>query len=157
MSLTAREVQTLIRDGVPMANDIDLRVELIAENRALARIPFHARMVRPGGSLSGPIQMTLSDAAMYAAVLGTLGAVEMAVTSNLSINFLRRPAAVDLYADARVLKMGARLAYCEVRLSSAVEGLYDEQSELVAHVTGTYALPGPQPLAQPEKSADAHR
>ncbi|TVP53219.1 MAG: PaaI family thioesterase [Halomonadaceae bacterium] len=157
MSLTAREVETLIREGVPMANDIDLRVELIADKRALARIPFNDRMLRPGGSLSGPVQMALSDATMYAAVLGTLGAVEMAVTSNLSINFLRRPAAVDLYADARVLKMGARLAYCEVRLTSAVDGVYDEHSELVAHVTGTYALPGPLSPPPVGGNADAHR
>ncbi|MDX1588818.1 MAG: PaaI family thioesterase [Oleiphilaceae bacterium] len=142
MSLSAQQVQQLIREGVPMANDIDLRVERIEPGQALARIPFHDRMLRPGGSLSGPVQMALSDATMYAAVLGTLGAVEMAVTSNLNINFLRRPAAVDLYAHARVLKMGARLAYCDVRLTSAVEGVYDEHSDLVAHVTGTYALPG---------------
>lgn len=142
MPLSAQQVEHLIREGVPMANDIDLRVERIGEGLALARIPFHENMLRPGGSLSGPVQMALSDATMYAAVLGTLGAVEMAVTSNLNINFLRRPSPVDLYARARVLKMGARLAYCEVHLTSAVDGAYDEHSALVAHVTGTYALPG---------------
>ena len=135
MSLTASQVQELIRQGVPMADDIDLKVEEIRQGYARARVPFTARLVRPGGTLSGPVQMALGDAAMYAAILGTLGAVEMAVTSNLSINFLQRPAANDLIAEAVVLKMGSRLAFCEVRLMS--EG----REELVAHVTGTYALP----------------
>ena len=61
----------------------------------LARVPFHAKLVRPGGTLSGPTIMALGDAAMYAVVLGRLGRVEMAVTSNLNINFLVRPKPVS--------------------------------------------------------------
>ena len=80
--------------------------------------------------------MALADAAMYAVVLGALGRVEMAVTSNLNINFLARPAPVDLLADARILRLSKRQAVCEVGLHSA-----GDEDVLVAHVTGTYALP----------------
>lgn len=59
----------------------------------------------------------------------------MAVTSNLNINFLQKPAPADLVAEAVVLRMGRRLAFCEVRLMSG------EEERLVAHVTGSYALP----------------
>lgn len=135
MKLSADEVQQLIRDGVPMAEDIDFRVDAIEHQAAMARAPFSERMVRPGGTLSGPVQMALADAAMYAAVLGALGEVQMAVTSNLNINFLRKPGRCDLIARAEFLKLGSRNAFCEVRLFS--EG----SDELVAHVTGTYALP----------------
>ncbi len=135
MRLEAEQVQRLIREGVPMAEDIDLRVDSIEPNAATARVPFTEKLVRPGGTLSGPVQMALADATMYAAVLGTLGEVQMAVTSNLNINFLRRPGQTDLIARADVLRMGSRLAVCEVQLRS------QGSDAIVAHVTGTYALP----------------
>lgn len=135
--LSAQAVEELIRYGVPMADDIDLRVETVGPGFAHTRIPFAERMIRPGGTLSGPVQMALADASMYAAVLASLGRVEMAVTSNLSINFLQRPAPADLRAEAVVLRLGRRLAFCEVRLLSG-EGA---EEALVAHVTGSYALP----------------
>ncbi|MDH4585082.1 PaaI family thioesterase [Pseudomonas sp. BN415] len=134
--MTAEQVEALIRAGVPMAEDIDLRIERIDEQGALARVPFQSRLVRPGGTLSGPTIMALADAAMYAVVLGRLGKVEMAVTSNLNINFLAKPKPVDLVAEARILKLGRRQAVCEVSLYSQ-----GEEENLVAHVTGTYALP----------------
>ncbi|MBB4817246.1 uncharacterized protein (TIGR00369 family) [Pseudomonas alcaligenes] len=134
--LSAKQVEALIRQGVPMAEDIDLRIERLDEAGALARVPFQPKLVRPGGTLSGPTIMALADAAMYAVVLGRLGRVEMAVTSNLNINFLARPQAVDLLADARILRLSRRQAVCEVSLYSQ-----GGEDELVAHVTGTYALP----------------
>lgn len=135
-TLTAEQVEALIRQGVPMAEDIDLRIDRLDSRGALARVPFQPKLVRPGGTLSGPTIMALADAAMYAVVLGRLGKVEMAVTSNLNINFLARPKPVDLLADARILRLSRRQAVCEVSLYSV-----GEEGELVAHVTGTYALP----------------
>lgn len=135
-TLTAEDVQALIRAGLPMADDLDLRIDRLDEQGVLARVPFHAKLVRPGGTLSGPTLMALADAAMYAVVLGRLGRVEMAVTSNLNINFLIKPQPVDLFADARILRLSRRQAVCEVGLYSA-----GSSDELVAHVTGTYALP----------------
>ena len=134
--LTALQVQCLIREGVPMADDIDLRIERLDAAGARARVPYQGKLVRPGGTLSGPTIMALSDAAMYAVVLGRLGRVEMAVTANLNINFLSKPAPVDLLADARILRLSRRQAVCEVSVFSA-----GAEDELVAHVTGTYALP----------------
>ena len=120
--LSAQQVQEIIRQGVPQAEDLDLR------------------------TLSGPTLMALGDAAMYALVLGKLGPTdrgptdrgptEMAVTSNLNINFLSKPQPVDLMAKAKLLRMTRRQAVCEVALYSA-----GNEDELVAHVTGTYALP----------------
>lgn len=134
--LTAGQVQALIRAGVPMAEEIDLRIDHLDGSQALARVPFNARLVRPGGTLSGPTVMALADAAMYAVVLGRLGRVEMAVTANLNINFLAKPEPVDLLAAARILRLSRRQAVCEVEVYS--QGAEDD---LVAHVTGTYALP----------------
>ncbi|WP_229727131.1 PaaI family thioesterase [Pseudomonas fluvialis] len=134
--MSAEQVQALIRQGVPMAEDIALCIDRLDAEHALARVPFQARLVRPGGTLSGPTIMALADAAMYAVVLGRLGRVEMAVTANLNINFLARPKPLDLIAEARILRLSRRQAVCEVQLYSQ-----GEEGELVAHVTGTYALP----------------
>lgn len=134
--LTAAQVQTLIREGLPMAEDINLCVDRLDECGVLARVPFHNKLVRPGGTLSGPTIMALADAAMFAVVLGRLGRVEMAVTSNLNINFLVKPKPVDLLAEATILRLSRRQAVCEVAVFSL-----GSEDELVAHVTGTYALP----------------
>ena len=135
-ALSAQQVEALIRQGVPMAEDIALSIDHLDAERVLARVPFQAKLVRPGGTLSGPVIMALADAAMYAVVLGRLGRVEMAVTANLNINFLARPAPVDLLAEARILRLSRRQAVCEVSLYSL-----GAEDDLVAHVTGTYALP----------------
>ena len=82
--------------------------------------------------------MGLADLAMYAVVLASIGRVELAVTTSLTINFLRKPAPADIIAEARLLKLGKRLAVGEVELFSAGD------PEMVAHVTATYSIP---PLA----------
>jgi uncharacterized protein (TIGR00369 family) len=79
--------------------------------------------------------MGLADYAVYAAVLSCIGIVELAVTTNLNINFLHRPEPGDLLAYARIIKLGKRLAVGEVEMY--VEG----EEELVAHVTATYSIP----------------
>ncbi|MGB9316933.1 MAG: PaaI family thioesterase, partial [Pseudolabrys sp.] len=95
--------------------------------------------VRPGGTISGPTMMELADFAMYVAVFSVAGPVPMAVTTNLNINFLRKPGRGDLVADAKLLKVGKRLVVGEVAIYS--EG----EPEPVAHVTSTYSMP-PQVL-----------
>lgn len=137
MGMTAAELESVIRAGVPMAEDIGFRVEQAEGGWVRASITYSDRLVRPGGTLSGPVQMSLADATMYAAVMSAIGQVEMAVTSNLSINFLQKPAPTDLHAEATVLRQGSRLVFCEVRLLSGG----DHEEQLVAHATGSYALP----------------
>ena len=113
----------------------DLRVEDLAPMAATLRLVHHPRHLRPGGTISGPAMFALCDVALYVAILGELGRVAHAVTTNVSINFLRKPAPADLIGKARLIKLGKRLAVGEVALYS--EG----ESEMVAHATGTYSLP----------------
>ena len=94
------------------------------------------RELRPGGTVSGPVMMTLADVALYIAILARIGIVPLAVTTNLSINFLRKPRADRrLVARCRLMKLGRTLAVGEVWIYS--EG----EDEPVAHATGTYAIP----------------
>lgn len=92
--------------------------------------------LRPGGTVSGPVLMGVADVALYVALLGEIGIVPLAVTTNLTINFLRRPsAAKSIIGVCRLIKVGKKLAVGEVELYS--EGA----NEPVAHVVGTYSIP----------------
>ena len=99
------------------------------------RRAYSERMLRPGGTISGPTMMAMTDFAMYVAILASIGPVPLAVTINLNINFLRKPAQRDLVAEARLMKLGKRLAVGEVLIWS------DGEEEMVAHATSTYSIP----------------
>ncbi|HLW26439.1 MAG TPA: PaaI family thioesterase [Kiloniellales bacterium] len=116
---------------------LGVSVEEIGEGSARLRLPASDSVLRPGGTVSGPAMMTLADFAMYVAVLGAIGRVEMALTTNLSINFLRPPPPGDLVGECRLLKLGKRLAYGEVLITSAAI----ENDDPVAHATLTYSIP----------------
>lgn len=112
-----------------------LTIDMVEHGRAVVRLAYSERFIRPGGTISGPTMMMLADFALYLAVLSAIGPVALAVTINFNINFLRRPEQRDLIADARMLKLGKRLAVMEVSLHS------DGVDEPVAHVTSTYSIP----------------
>ena len=112
-----------------------LSIESVWDGGCRVRQAFRAVSLRPGGTISGPTMMALADFAMYVAVLAAIGPVPLAVTINLNINFLRKPAQRDLTAEARLFKVGKRLATGEVLIRCIGE------EELVAHVTATYSIP----------------
>lgn len=135
--LTVAEFNRIISERMPFVALLGLKVESISTELAVLRAVHRDEFLRAGGSIAGPIMMGLTDAAFFAVLLGNIGAVELAVTTNLSINFLRKPPPGDIIAAASLLKLGKRLAVCEASLYSAA--LPDEQ--VVAHATGTYSLP----------------
>ncbi len=110
-------------------------LEAVGPLSARMRMDHHERFLRPGGTVSGPAMMTLADLALYAAILASIGPVALAVTTNLSFNFLRRPGPNGLLGEARLLKLGRRLAVGEVLITAP------SSSDLVCHATGTYAIP----------------
>ena len=110
--------------------------ELDADGSVVMAHPVGERELRPGGTVSGPVMMTLADVALYIAILARIGIVPLAVTTNLSINFLRKPRSDRrIVARCRLMKLGRSLAVGEVWIFS--EG----EEEPVAHATGTYAIP----------------
>ncbi|MCC7272458.1 MAG: PaaI family thioesterase [Alphaproteobacteria bacterium] len=125
----------LVAAELPFAVAMGFRLEGLGVGTARCRALCRADSIRPGGTIAGPILMGLADFALYAAVLSRIGAVPLAVTTSLTTNFLRRPRPADVLAEARLLKLGRRLAYGEVMLLSEGEG------DPVAHVTGTYSIP----------------
>src|SRR5882762_11068221 len=116
----------------------DISIESADGTSCLLRQRYNDRMLRPGGTVSGPTLMALADYAMYAVLLSAIGPVGLAVTTNLNINFLRKGApGQDIFAAAKILKLGKRLAVGEVSLTSGTS------PEPIAHVTATYSIPNP--------------
>lgn len=130
----------ILDERLPFAQLMGLAVDAFEHDHVLMRSVYDERFLRPGGTVAGPIMMGLADAAVYALVLSRIGPVELAVTTQLSINFLRKPSPGDVMARASMLKLGKRLAVGEVVLYSEATGI----SQPVAHVTATYSIPAPE-------------
>jgi uncharacterized protein (TIGR00369 family) len=135
--MSADEFRDVLDERLPFGEMMGLSVDYFESDHVRLRAVYSERFLRPGGTIAGPVMMGLADAALYALVLSRIGPVELAVTTNLSINFLRRPAPGDVIADARMLKLGKRLAIGEVSLYSES----GSEEDPVAHVTGTYSIP----------------
>jgi acyl-coenzyme A thioesterase PaaI-like protein len=111
-------------------------IEKVGNRSATVVLEVGEGELRPGGTISGPALMAVGDAALYVAVLGEIGIVPLAVTSSLTINFLRKPQAGQrITGVCTLLKVGRTLAVGEVSLYSA--GV----AEPVAHVVGSYWIP----------------
>lgn len=131
------EFEAIIRDQVPLVGGFGISVLAIGEGSMVLTMPYRDDFVRPGGTVMGPALFGLADVALYGAVMSAIGRVELAVTTSITINFLRRPRPGPIRAEARLLKLGRRLAYGEVSLFS----VDDDLDGPVAHVTGTYSIP----------------
>jgi uncharacterized protein (TIGR00369 family) len=133
--ITAAEFEKVAWQGVPFVGQLGCRVERFAAGDVVLRLPYSALLLRPGGTICGPALMALADVALYGVVLSMIGRVELTVTTNLNVHFLRRPAQRDVLAEGRLLKLGRRLAVGEVTMRS------DGDPQPICHVTGTYAIP----------------
>jgi uncharacterized protein (TIGR00369 family) len=135
--MSVAELEQFLRAELPQAlANGDTTIERVNGETCLLRQRYSDQMLRPGGTVSGPTLMALADYAMYVVLLSAIGPVGLAVTTNLNINFLRKgEAGHDVLAEARILKLGKRLAVGEVTLLSAAS------PDPIAHVTATYSIP----------------
>ena len=132
--LTAEEVEAFIDEVFPQQRDV-FRIVEVGSMRAVVRQSVEQHHLRPGGTVSGPTMFALADCAFYFATLAMVGRKALTVTTNLNINFLRKPPHAGLRAEARILKLGRLLATGDVLVYS------DAFDEPVAHATTTYAIP----------------
>lgn len=137
LRMTLDEVETFFETHFPQAGSkgMGMRVAALEPGRLRLALTADDRHLRPGGTVSGPSLFALADVAAYLAILAHLGPVTHVVTTNMSINFLRRPEPGALSACASVLKLGRRLAVVEVSIAA------DGDELPVSHAVGTYAIP----------------
>jgi len=135
LKMTAAQVEELLAREFPQVSG-HFTIEALEEMRARVRLNVSDVHLRPGGTVSGPSVFALADVAVYMAVLGMIGPEALAVTTNCSIDFMRKPAANrDLIADCRLLKLGRVLAVGDVLIYS------DGGEEPVARASLTYSIP----------------
>jgi uncharacterized protein (TIGR00369 family) len=108
-------------------------VQEVSPGRVHLVTPYRPLMLRPGGVISGPNLMSLADSAAYVLVMAHVGPELMAVTTSLTMNFLRGAKPGDIHAEAQLLSLGRRLAVCDVRLWT------EAPERLAAQATVTYA------------------
>ncbi|HVH49161.1 MAG TPA: PaaI family thioesterase [Sphingomicrobium sp.] len=110
-------------------------VTMVGPGMVVMQLVPNERHLRPGGTVSGPTLFALADVAAYCVVLAHIGPVALAVTTNLNINFLRKPKPGPLSCTCRLLKLGKRLAVIDA-------SIFDEDGgNLVAQATATYSIP----------------
>ncbi len=132
--MTAAALDAFLGDVFPQVAQ-DFAVEEVGEELTV-RLKVSELHLRPGGTVSGPSMFALADVGIYLAILARIGPVELAVTTNATIDFLRKPeAGRDLIARVRILKLGRVLAVGDVLIFS--EGI----AEPVARASMTYSIP----------------
>ena len=134
--MTATELMQLMTDVFPQARPERFRIESVGEGgHVVFRYLTTDEDIRPGNTIAGPVLMAVSDLAVYLSVLSAIGPIPLAVTTNLNINFLRKPGTGELVVEARLLKLGKQLAVGEAYVRSVDGGT------LVSHATVTYSIP----------------
>lgn len=132
--LTAADIEALMAEHFPEAKDFAEIVE-VAPGEVTLRLVTKPHQLRPGGTVSGPTLMALADTAMYYLALSLVGPEALTVTTNLNIDFLRRPTPGTLIAKATLLKQGRQLVVGRVDLR------HEGAQWPVAHATVTYSVP----------------
>jgi uncharacterized protein (TIGR00369 family) len=134
--MTIEELTAFLASDFPQALPLGLVIEALDGEQIRVRQPVSEAQLRPGGTVSGPALMALADVGFYLFLLSRIGRVPLAVTTSFSINFLgKAQPGADLLAEARLLKLGRRLAVGEVAMRSA------GTAPLIAHATMTYSIP----------------
>ncbi len=135
MKMNVEQLQAFLAEHFPHMTE-EFIVEGVSENRATLRLPVSERNLRAGGTVNGPTMFALADVTFYLALMAMIGPLALAVTTNCSIDFMRKPAAgKDLIGKAQILKLGRVLAVGDVLIYS------DGQGAPVARAGMTYSIP----------------
>lgn len=132
--LSASEVTALMRRVYPQLG-AEYSITDVRPGFCLARLEADERHLRPGGTVSGPTLFTLADIGGYGCALSHIGPEELAVTTNLNINYMRKAGPGIIEAECRILKLGKRLMVFDAAL------YWRHDNSLIAHATGTYSIP----------------
>jgi acyl-coenzyme A thioesterase PaaI-like protein len=132
--MSTDELQQFLADAFPSAV-VPYVVEGINGTGIRMRLRVGETDSRPGGPVTGPSLMALADSAAWLAIVGQIGPVALSVTTSLHIDFLRKPALVDVVAIGTLLKLGKRLAVVEVAMYSV------GSEDVVAKAQVTYSIP----------------
>lgn len=136
LAMDAAALEAFLAEAFPQVAG-DFALDDVSPERLTIRLIPSERHLRPGGTISGPAMFALADVTIYLAVLSRIGAQALAVTTNCSIDFMRKPAADrPLLCTGRLLKLGRALAVGETHLYNA-----GDEARPLARASLTYSIP----------------
>jgi uncharacterized protein (TIGR00369 family) len=135
LRFTIQELSKYVEEIFPQVKD-DFEILEISEFGSRVRLKVTFKHLRPGNTVSGPAIFSLVDCTAYIAILAKLGKEALAVTTNCSIDFMRKPSGeTDLIANCEILKFGKSLVVADAKV-------YSRNSEKpVARASITYSIP----------------
>ena len=134
--LTVDSANALLATAYPQLNEEYRFYEAtgIFPGGCTVRLNADERHLRPGGTVSGPSLFTLADIGGYVCALSHAGPDVLSVTTNLTINFMRKASAGPIDGLCRILKLGKNLMVFDIDIVA-------NNGETVAHAIGTYSIP----------------
>jgi acyl-coenzyme A thioesterase PaaI-like protein len=137
MTLLLAEAEKILADNfAPWVLDLKLAVVETGERHAVLRLPWSERLAREGGALSGQALMAAADTATVIAVASARGAYGPMTTVQQSTTFQRAVLGADVLLDARITKLGRRMAFADVTMTA------DGSEDVAARASTVYALLG---------------
>ena len=135
--MSADEINVYLNEVFPQLNNgsQDYVATEVFPGGCVVRLNATERHIRPGGTVSGPALFTLADIGGYVCVLSHAGRDALSVTTNISINFMRKTEAGPIDGKCRILKLGRSLMVFDIEMVSGAD------QQIVAHASGTYSIP----------------
>ncbi len=140
MQMTTKQLMSFLKQHFPQVAD-KFMVHINNEGRLSVEMPVNNKHLRPGGTVSGPSMFALADVAFYLAILQKIGPEELSVTTNATINFMRKPGLEPLVAIPQIHKLGRHLVVGNVLIYAASDLMFEKP---VAGASLTYSIPQKQ-------------
>ena len=133
-SLNKKDFYNFLNDVFPQVSNL-FEIRKLTPGNVSLEMSINHEHLRPGNTISGPTMFLLADVSFYLSILTKIGPESLAVTTNCSISFLRKPSERNLYSENRILKIGRTLCVGDVLIYSV------DLKDPVAHASLTYSLP----------------
>ena len=132
--ISIKEISKKLKDIFPQVAD---KYEIISlkSNYSEVKLLSNNKNLRPGNTISGPSMFELADLSFYIAIMASTDLGEKSVTTNVSINFIKKPLLSNLLGISQIKKMGKRLVVGDVEILS------EDKKQTYAQALFTYSIP----------------
>ena len=132
--ISIKEISKKLKDIFPQVAD---KYEIISlkSNYSEVKLLSNNKNLRPGNTISGPSMFELADLSFYIAIMASTDLGDKSVTTNVSINFIKKPLLSNLLAISQIKKIGKRLVVGDVEILS------EDKKQTYAQALFTYSIP----------------
>ena len=132
--ISIKEISKKLKDIFPQVAD---KYEIISlkSNYSEVKLLSNNKNLRPVNTISGPSMFELADLSFYIAIMASTDLGDKSVTTNVSINFIKKPLLSNLLGISQIKKMGKRLVVGDVEILS------EDKKQIYAQALFTYSIP----------------